>query len=213
MHEEELVSLLDLDRLKAAPLQRDPFDFVIVDDFIRAGHLPGLIADFPAMRRHGSFPLAALSPGAAFGRFAAELEDEALRRAIEEKFAIDLSDRPTMITVRGQSDGRDGRIHTDSATKLITVLVYLNPSWDEDGGRLRLLRSGDDLEAYVAEVAPLAGTMVAFRRSAASFHGHHSHIGERRSIQLNWVTDAGVVRRELGRHRWSARVKALNPFT
>jgi len=54
--------------------------------------------------------------------------------------------------------------------------------------------------------------MVAFRRSANSFHGHHAHIGERRSIQLNWVTDSGVVRRELARHRWSARLKSLNPF-
>ncbi len=54
--------------------------------------------------------------------------------------------------------------------------------------------------------------MVAFRRSDNSFHGHHPHVGERRSIQLNWVTDARVVRRELGRHRWSARLKTLNPF-
>src|SRR5256885_10986191 len=56
--------------------------------------------------------------------------------------------------------------------------------------------------------SPVAGTMVAFRRSANSFHGHHAHIGERRSIQLNWVTNAGVVRRELARHRWSARLKS-----
>ena len=54
--------------------------------------------------------------------------------------------------------------------------------------------------------------MVAFRRSEKSFHGHQPHIGERRSIQLNWVIDRNVVRRELGRHRWSARFKALNPF-
>jgi len=54
--------------------------------------------------------------------------------------------------------------------------------------------------------------MLAFRRSERSFHGHHAHIGERRSLQLNWVTDPSVVRRELGRHRWSARLKALNPF-
>jgi hypothetical protein len=54
--------------------------------------------------------------------------------------------------------------------------------------------------------------MVAFRRSEHSFHGHHPHNGERRSLQLNWVTDEAVVRRELSRHRWSARLKALNPF-
>src|SRR5690242_306424 len=54
------LSLLDLDRLRTAPLVRDPFDFVIVEDFIRAERLPELLADFPAIRGHGSFPLAAL---------------------------------------------------------------------------------------------------------------------------------------------------------
>jgi hypothetical protein len=135
-----------------------------------------------------------------------------MRRAIENKFALDLAGRPTMITLRGYSDGKDGGIHTDSATKLVTVLIYMNPKWEDAAGRLRLLRGPDDLADYVAEVPPLAGTMVAFRRSAASFHGHRAHVGERRSIQLNWVTDADVVRRELGRHVWSARLKALNPL-
>ena len=204
--------ILDLERLRATPLQRDPFDFVVVDNFLRGDDVSALIADFPAVRGHGSYPLAALSCGGAFARLAVELEGEELRGAIEEKFAIDLAGRPTMITVRGRSDGKDGRIHTDSATKLITLLLYLNPAWPDPAGRLRLLRSADDLEDCVAEVPPLAGTMVAFRRSDASFHGHRPHLGERRVLQLNWVSDDAVVRRELGRHRWSARLKALNPF-
>ena len=164
--------ILDLERLRAAPLCRDPFDFVIVDDFIRTDDLPAVLADFPPVRSHGSFPLGALSCGAAFGALADELEGEELRCEIEGKFAIDLAGRPTMITVRGKSDGKDGGIHTDSATKLITLLLYLNPVWEEAAGRLRLLRRADDLDDCVAEIAPLAGTMVACRRSAASFHGH-----------------------------------------
>jgi len=206
------LALLDLDCLRDAPLRRDPFEFVVVDRFVRAEHVPALLADFPDMKRHGSFPLGALDCGPAFARRAGELEGEELRRAIEEKFTIDLDGRPTMITVRGHSDGKDGRIHTDWATKLITLLLYMNPAREEEAGRLRLLRRADDLADCAAEVAPLAGTMVAFRRSAASFHGHYPHRGERRVVQLNWVTDAAVVRRELGRHRWSARLKALNPF-
>ena len=204
--------MLDIERLRVAPLCRDPFDFVIVDDFIRSDAMPALLADFPAVRRHGSFPLGALARGSAFARLAAELEGEALRHEIERKFAIDLNGHPTMITVRGHSDGKDGRIHTDSSTKLITLLLYLNPVWREQGGRLRLLRRADDLDDCAAEIPPIAGKMVAFRRSEASFHGHHPHRGERRVVQLNWVTDSGVVRREVGRHRWSARLKALNPF-
>jgi len=207
------LSLLDLERLRAAPLSRDPFDFVVVENFVRPQYLAAAIADFPPLGKHGSFPLNGQRHGAAFARLAAELEDDDLRRAIEDKFALDLSGRPTMSTLRGYSDGKDGSIHTDSATKLVTLLLYMNPVWEEEAGRLRLLRRADDLEDFVAEIAPLAGTMVAFRRSANSFHGHHAHIGERRSIQLNWVTDAGVVRRELARHRWSARLKSLNPFS
>ena len=198
--------------MRASPLQRDPFDYVIVEKFVPTEHTPDLIADFPPLDGHGSFPLAKETCGTAFARLAAELEGEDLRQAIEDKFAIDLDGRPTMITLRGFSDGKDGRIHTDSATKLITMLLYLNPVWEDAAGRLRLLRGADDLDDCVAEIAPLAGTMVAFRRSEHSFHGHHPHVGLRRVIQLNWVTDDRVVRREIGRHRWSARVKALNPF-
>jgi SM-20-related protein len=88
----------------------------------------------------------------------------------------------------------------------------MNPVWDSAAGRLRLLRGPSDLDDYVVEVAPLAGTMLAFRRSERSFHGHRAHVGERRSLQLNWVTDRSVLRRELARHRWSARLKALGSF-
>lgn len=206
------MALLDLARLRACPLQRDPFDFVVVENFLACDTLAAVVDDFPAMRRHGSYPLSALSCGPLFARLAQELEGGDMRGAIEEKFGIDLTDHPTMITLRGYSDGKDGGIHTDSATKLITVLIYMNREWTAEAGRLRLLRGPDDLSDYAAEVAPLAGTMVAFRRSATSFHGHLAHVGRRQSIQLNWVTDARVVRRELGRHAWTGRLKALNPF-
>ena len=198
--------------MRAAPLNRDPFDFVVVEEFVRRDAVASLVADFPQIRGHGSYPVESLEYGSAFAQLVAALTGAALRRAIEEKFGIDLGDRPTLLTVRGRSDGKDGRIHTDTATKIITLLLYMNPVWESAEGRLRLLRGPRDLEDYAVEVAPLAGTMLAFRRSERSFHGHRAHVGERRSLQLNWVTDGSVVRRELGRHRWSARLKAMNPF-
>jgi SM-20-related protein len=206
------LSILDIAHLEAAPLQREPFDFVVVDSFLHEEAIAALVGDFPVIRGAGSYPAARLRGGPAIERLVAELEDAPLRRAIEDKFAVDLTGRPTMVTMRGFSDGRDGFIHTDSATKLITLLLYLNPDWPSQGGRLRLLRTATDLGDCVAEVAPLAGAMVAFRRSEISFHGHYPHKGARRVIQLNWVSDAAVVRRELGRHAWSARLKAFNPF-
>jgi hypothetical protein len=209
---EHPLTIFDLDRFRAAALRRDPFDFVVVEDFVRREELGPLVEDFPRVPGHGSFPVESLVYGPAFSRFVVELTGPALRLAVEEKFGLDLGHRPTMITVRGRSDGKDGRIHTDSESKIITVLLYLNAVWDRPEGRLRLLRGPDDIEDYVQEIVPLAGTMLAFRRSSRSFHGHRPHVGERRIVQLNWVTEQAVLRRELTRHRWSARWKALNPF-
>lgn len=207
-----VLSILDLDRLRAAPLAREPFDFVLVEEFLCREEAARLAAEFPALRRPGSFPLDGPAPGMAFARLVGELHGPALRQAIAEKFAIDLEGRPTLLTARAHGDGRDGRIHTDSASKIITLLLYMNPVWERPEGRLRLLRGPADLDDYAIEVRPLLGTMLAFRRSERSFHGHRTHIGERRVLQLNWVRDGRVVARELARHRWSARLKALNPF-
>ena len=206
------MTILDVARFRAAPLCRDPFEFVVVEDLLRREHVPALLHDFPTIADHGSFPIESLACGPSVLGLAEELTGSELREAVEEKFAVDLAGRPTMITLRGRSDGKDGRIHTDSASKLITLLIYLNPQWDVDAGRLRMLRGPDDLADYAAEVAPVAGMAVAFRRSERSFHGHRAHLGERRVLQLNWVTDPGVVQREIGRHRWSARIKSWIPF-
>jgi Rps23 Pro-64 3,4-dihydroxylase Tpa1-like proline 4-hydroxylase len=114
-----------------------------------------------------------------------------------------------MVTARGVSAARDGQIHTDSRTKLITVLIYMNNAWEAKTGRLRLLRGPGDLEDVIAEVPPDEGTMLIFKNEPHAWHGFHSFEGPRRVIQLNWVTDAGVVRREQFRHRISAFFKRL----
>jgi len=205
------MSVLDLDRFAAAPLERDPFDFVVVSDFIRKEAQPALTSDFPAIERGGSFPLSTLRYGRAFAAFVEELESPAMRRAFAQKFAIDLENRPVAITVRGQTRAKDGKIHTDSKDKLLTVLIYMNPDWSaaDSKGQLRLLRSPASLDDPVIEVPPLMGTMLAFRCGPTAWHGHHPFIGQRRTLQLNWVTDQGVVRREELRHRVSAFVKRL----
>ena len=150
--------------------------------------------------------------GAQFEALLKEIQEPAFKAAIEEKFGVDLTGRPTMVTVRGRCQQKDGRIHTDTETKIITVLIYMNQGWENETGRLRLLRSADDLNDMVAEVPPEWGTLLAFRRSENSYHGHKPFVGERRAIQLNWVTEASVVEHELSRHRMSARLKQLNPF-
>jgi SM-20-related protein len=190
-------------------LATDPFPYMIVPGFVPASACGALSADYPRIDRPGSFPLGELEFGPAFAGFVAELEGEAMRRAVAGKFAIDLVGRPTMVTVRGHARPSDGTIHTDTPSKLITVLIYMNEAWEAPGGRLRLLRKPDDLDSTIAEVPPAAGTLLAFRVTPHSWHGHKPASGPRRVVQLNWVTSDAVVRRERLRHGLSARVKRL----
>jgi hypothetical protein len=182
------VFAVDLARFRQIPLQRDPFDYVIVPDFIRPEARPALSEDFPVITGPGSYPVRQLRSGPAFAALLQDLHTAEVRQAFEEKFSLDLKPLPTVITVRGRSGPRDGHIHTDLPGKVITVLIYMNSCWEGDGGRLRLLRSARDLDDVITEVPPVDGTLLAFRRTDNSFHGHKPFIGERRVIQLNWVT-------------------------
>jgi len=128
---------------------------------------------------------------------------------VEEKFGLSLEGKPTMVTARGVSAAKDGQIHTDSRTKIITVLIYMNNAWEAKTGRLRLLRGPDDLEDMIAEVPPEEGTLLIFRNQPNAWHGFHAFEGPRRVIQLNWVTGMDVVKREQTRHRISAFFKRL----
>jgi len=203
---------IDLERFRATPLSAEPFDHVVVPGFIRAEALEAINRDYPEIATPGSHPLTALSYGPAFGRLMAEIQGPEMTAAFAEKFGLDLGGHPTMVTVRGRARAKDGQVHTDSRSKLITVLIYMNPSWESPEGRLRLLRRPDGLDDPVVEVPPDEGTLLAFRNCPTAWHGHTSVDGPRRAIQLNWVTDAGVVRREQFRHGLSARLKRLAPF-
>jgi len=206
------MQVLDLDRVRHAKVETDPFRHFVVPGFIPAAARPALSRDFPRIDKVGSFPTTMLDMGPAFAGLIRELEGPAFRDVIAAKLDIDLAGRPTMVTVRGRSGARDGNIHADSSSKLVTVLIYLNESWEAPGGRLRLLRSPDNLDDMVAEVPPDAGTLLAFLVTPHSWHGHAPAFGPRRVVQLNWVTDENVVRRERGRHILSARVKRLLAF-
>ncbi|NDE90636.1 MAG: 2OG-Fe(II) oxygenase [Alphaproteobacteria bacterium] len=201
--------MLNLDALNAASVTQEPYPFVIVPGFIGDEALQVIEKDFPQIGLPGSFPLETLRYGSGFDAFMNELRGDAFRRAIENKLTINLDKRPTMITVRGQARARDGQIHTDSKTKLVTVLIYLNGKWEAPGGRLRMLRNAENLNDFIAEVPPVQGTLLAFINTPNAWHGHEPFEGQRRAIQLNWVTDQGVVIREKIRHSVSAFFKKL----
>lgn len=200
---------IDVEAFRNAVLVREPFSYTMVPNFVKADAFAGIESDFPDIRHHGSFPLPTLQYGEAFARFMDALRGPEFTQAVEQKFDIDLSQRPTMITVRGQSRAADGQIHTDSVTKLITVLIYMNGKWENPHGRLRLLRSSDNLNDVIAEVPPDEGTLLVFKNQPNAWHGFEAFEGPRRVIQLNWVTDSGVVWREQTRHKVSAFFKRV----
>ena len=151
------MSAIDLDGFDATPLLRDPYDHLIVPGFLRPDAVAQIDRDYPPIENPGSFPLETLTPGPAFAHFLEELRGPAVCQAFSEKFATDLVPYPTTITVRGHCQAKDGAIHTDTASKILTVLVYMNTeALAGDGGRLRILRSKDDLNDYAAEVPPNA---------------------------------------------------------
>ena len=200
---------IDLEAFEAAIVARDPFPFALVPHFVKSGAMAAINADYPLVAHPGSFPLPTLKYGPAFAALIQAIQGPDFTRAVEKKLGMDLKGRPTMVTARGVSAARDGQIHTDSRTKLVTVLIYMNNAWESKTGRLRLLRRPDSLDDVIAEVPPDEGTLLVFRNDPNAWHGFHAFEGPRRVIQLNWVTDMGVVKREQFRHGVSAFFKRL----
>lgn len=181
------MKLLDLAAIDAAPLNTDPFDFLVVPGCIRTEGLTKVNADYPPIDRPGNLSLEDIEYGPVFTQFLAELSGPELAEHIGRKFGLDLSESPTTVTVRKYCERSDGNIHTDHPSKIITVLVYFNQDWTNEEGQLRMLRSASDIEDYAAEVAPLGGTLLAFRRTDDSYHGHKPFVGERRMVQMNYL--------------------------
>ena len=205
-------ALLHFAALAAAPTGAEPFPHVVVPDFVPPTALAAVVADLPPIARRGSFPPDSVRLGPAARALVRALEGPALRAAIAARFCLDLDHAPTMLTLRGQTAERDGRIHVDSTAKRVTALLYLNPAtddWSRSEGCLRLLRGPDDLEDYAVEVPPVNGTLLVFPNSPASWHGHKQFVGQRYSVQLNYMTTDDRARSELRRHRLSAFVKRL----
>jgi hypothetical protein len=184
------MSLINIDALRATPLQTDPYDYLVVPAFLSADVLKQVNRDYPAIDSAANHALESLSYGPAFETLMEELRGPALAAVLGEKFNMDLPALPTTVTVRKFCERTDGNIHTDHKSKVITMLVYFNEHWDHPDGQLRLLRSKDDIQDYAAQVPPSGGLMIAFRRTDHSWHGHTRFVGERRMVQVNYLDES-----------------------
>jgi hypothetical protein len=207
------MSALDFEKYSAAPVAADPFTHVLVNNFVRPEALREVVAALPAMQGRGSFPIGALRLGPAARALVDGLEGPEFRAITAAKFGLDLHDAPLMTTLRGNSGMKDGQIHTDSAAKRVTILLYLNPgtgdAWADQKGCLRLLRSQNNLEDYAVEVPPTDGALLVFPNGSTTWHGHKPFAGQRYVIQMNYMTTGAKAKAEMRRHHLSALVKRL----
>ena len=200
---------INWDALQSADAGVRPFPHLIAPDILNPAMADAVSRDFPKIESPGSFPCETLQYGPAFARLLEDIRGERMRQIVADKLAVDLARSATMVTVRGKCRPSDGKIHIDSKGKLVTVLLYMNDSWESPEGRLRLLNGPENLNDYFAEAPPSRGAMVAFACAPNAWHGHSGFSGDRRAVQLNWVVGEKYLQRERRRHTVSAALKKL----
>jgi SM-20-related protein len=195
--------------IETAQLVRDPFDHVALAQVLEPDCAAAIPGEFPVIRTAGSFSLADAPPGPVLSALIDDLMSDRFRTQMARIFEVDLSDRPAIVTLRGHCSARDGRAHTDSKSKVLSLLLYLNEDWANAEGQLRLLRGEHGLDTAPVEIPAALGSMVAFRRSDHSWHGHSPYVGQRRALQFNYVESSRASVVGQLRHRLSAFTKQL----
>ena len=202
------MQLLDKNQLNLAKVDNNFFPYFHVENalshFLNSSDL---IKDFPDIDSGGSFPSDNLKQGD-IKKLVEELEGDEFKAILENKLGVDLKDAEVITTLRGFSRFKDGKIHTDSQSKIVTVLLYLNKNWDNEIGNLRLLKKNNDLENYIQEISSEYGNLVAFKVTDNCWHGFMPFEGKRLSIQLNYIYPKSLNIHKI-RHKLSASFKKL----
>ncbi len=206
--------MIDFNALKAARVHTSPYAYLLADRVLSQDQAARIRKDYPPeIKKPGFLPLSKLVPQGAFKALIEDLQDLKLAKLLGDKFGVDLTDKPYMITVRRLSQRSDGGIHRDSRSKILTLLVYLNEDWGDDGaGALRVLNGSDDFEDYETEVPPVAGNVFAFLRAENSWHGFLPFKGERYVVQMAFLTSQAELDRKEKRGTLQMLLKNLNPF-
>ncbi|NUO73303.1 MAG: 2OG-Fe(II) oxygenase [Frateuria sp.] len=206
--------LLDPARLDRpdTDVRLEPFPFLIAHGQLPDDARPELERDFPRYGSAGFFPYDPADCGPSINALVANLTAPAFASAIGAHLGIDdLGQYPTLVTLCRHLNKRHGTIHTDSRSKVATALLYLNNRWpDTSDGCLRFLRRIDDIDdVVVPELTPLYGEFAVFKRCDNSFHGHLPYEGERRVIQVAWLTSEEEKLRKTRRGKFARSFKKL----
>ena len=202
------MQLLDKKQIKLAKVDKTFFPYFHVENALsHHSNSLDLADDFPNIESGGSFPSDNLEEGN-IKNLVEELEGDEFKTILENKFEVDLKGAEVITTLRGFSRSKDGKIHTDSQSKILTVLLYLNKKWDNKIGNLRLLKENNNLEDYIQEISSEYGNLVAFKVTDNCWHGFIPFEGKRLSIQLNYIYPESLISHKF-RHKFSSALKKL----
>lgn len=206
--------LLDPARLERADTTtfQQPFPFMVAHGQLPDEARADLGRDFPQYASAGFFPYDPGDCGPSVNALIENMIAPAFASAVGAHLGIDdLGQYPTLVTLCRLLNKRHGTIHTDSKSKIATALIYLNAQWpDSSDGCLRFLNKIDDIDSLIApELTPLYGEFAVFKRCDNSFHGHLPFEGERRVIQIAWLTSEEEKLRKTKRGKFSRVFKKV----
>ena len=201
--------MLQMDILQGSVVATLPFPHMTAANVLPRDREAALTHDFPEMKMAGFFPVDDLRYGESFADLIADLRSDEFSAIMAEKFHQPLERAPTLITIRRLSAKKDGRIHTDGPDKIASALIYLNSEWNSTDGRLRMLAKPVFDASDPIEINPIYGNFIAFERSDHSYHGHLPFVGERRVVQIAWLTGTAALARKQKRHGRISFLKTL----
>ncbi len=203
-------SVVDPSAIRAAERSSTPYDHLLGSGLLREDRVDALRADFPAIEKPGYLTVDEVALKGSFKTLIDELTGPDLTEELSRRFGLDLHPYPRLTTIMKRSQPKYGAIHTDGPSKVMTMLVYMNDAWQPDeGGRLRVLYDGRNFEPYAVEVPPVMGTVFAFLRSDQSWHGHLPFAGERKVVQVAWVTNQEELERKRRKNRFAQVLKGI----
>ena len=180
--------MIDFNKLQSAEVDKTYYPFFSLDNcFLDNSSSITLSEDFPDIKSGGSIPPSSINLKGSIKKLISDLEGLEMKAILEEKLNVDLSNSEIVTTLRGYSRKKDGKIHTDSKSKIITLLLYLNESWEYETGKLRMVKNEENLEEFIKEIPATLGSVVAFKVTENCFHGFLPFEGKRQSIQMNYV--------------------------
>lgn len=184
--------MIDLERISRAHLETEPYRWAAIDELFSPQDAAALAATFPrdhfkrleghdgekafAYEVRGLIPMGARSVSrarrlsGAWRALADELLSPAYRTALSTLTGLDLSAARLEVNIFDYPPGGTLEAHPDHRSKIVTHVMYLNESWnDDDGGCLTILRSSDPRD-IAARISPRLANSAVLVRSDDSWH-------------------------------------------